>query len=149
MIVELIKDPETGDLILPLSDEIFDGLGWKIGDTIQWIDNKDGSWTMKKVEETQLVLVETVSMFRQRYMIEVPVGTDKQGNDKSLWALDTVTCNDAKEFSQEHLGETIVSHRVVSRKEAMTLCDTDNEYASNWNDDMKVKAFYTSWEDKE
>jgi hypothetical protein len=149
MIVELIKDPETGDLILPLSDEIFDGLGWKIGDTIQWIDNKDGSWTMKKVEETQLVLVETVSMFRQRYMVEVPVGTDRQGNDKSLWALDTVTCNDAKEFSQEHLGETIVSHRVVSRKEAMTLCDTDNEYASNWNDDMKVKAFYTSWEDKE
>jgi len=149
MIVELIKDPETGDLILPLSDEIFEGLGWKIGDTIQWIDNKDGSWTMKKVEETQLVLVETVSMFRQRYMIEVPVGTDKQGNDKSLWALDTVTCNDAKEFSQEHLGETIVSHRVVSRKEAMTLCDTDNEYASNWNDDMKVKAFYTSWENKE
>jgi len=149
MIVELIKDPETGDLILPLSDEIFDGLGWKIGDTIQWIDNKDGSWTMKKVEETQLVLVETVSMFRQRYMVEVPVGTDEQGNDKSLWALDTVSCNEAKEFSQEHLGETIVSHRVVSRKEAMTLCDTDNEYASNWNDDMKVKAFYTSWENKE
>ena len=149
MIVELIKDPETGDLILPLSDEIFDGLGCKIGDTIQWIDNKDGSWTMKKVEETQLVLVETVSMFRQRYMVEVPVGTDEQGNDKSLWALDTVSCNEAKEFSQEHLGETIVSHRVVSRKEAMTLCDTDNEYASNWNDDMKVKAFYTSWENKE
>jgi len=149
MIVELIKDPETGDSILPLSDEIFEGLGWKIGDTIQWIDNKDGSWTMKKIEETQLVLVETVSMFRQRYMVEVPVGIDEQGNDKSLWALDTVTCNDAKEFSQEHLGETIVSHRVVSRKEAMTLCDTDNEYASNWNDDMKVKAFYTSWEDKE
>jgi hypothetical protein len=82
-------------------------------------------------------------------MVEVPVGTDRQGNDKSLWALDTVSCNDAKEFSQEHLGETIVSHRVVSRKEAMTLCDTDNEYASNWNDDMKVKAFYTSWEDIE
>jgi hypothetical protein len=149
MIVELIKDPETGELILPLSDEIFQNLGWEIGDTIQWIDNKDGSWTMKKIEETQLVLVETVSMFRQRYMGEVPVGTDEQGNDKSLWALDTVTCNEAKEFSQEHLGETIVSHRVVSKKEAMSLCDIDNAYASNWNDDMKVKAFYTPWEDKE
>ena len=149
MIVELIKDPETGELILPLSDEIFQNLGWEIGDTIQWIDNKDGSWTMKKIEETQLVLVETVSMFRQRYMVEVPVGTDEQGSDKSLWALDTVTCNEAKEFSQEHLGETIVSHRVVSKKEAMSLCDVDNAYASNWNDDMKVKAFYTPWEDKE
>jgi anion-transporting ArsA/GET3 family ATPase len=149
MIVELIKDPETGELILPLSDEIFENLGWEIGDTIQWIDNKDGSWTMKKIEETQLVLVETVSMFRQRYMVEVPIGTDEQENDKSLWALDTVTCNEAKEFSQEHLGETIVSHRVVSKKEAMSLCDVDNAYASNWNDDMKVKAFYTPWEDKE
>jgi len=149
MIVELIKDSETGELILPLSDEIFENLGWEIGDTIQWIDNKDGSWTMKKIEETQLVLVETVSMFRQRYMVEVPVGTDEQGNDKSLWALDTITCNEAKEFSQEHLGETIVSHRVVSKKEAMSLCDVDNAYASNWNDDMKVKAFYTPWEDKE
>ena len=149
MIVELEKDPETGDLILPLSEEILDGLNWKIGDTIQWIDNKDGTWTMKKIEETQLVLVETVGMFRHRYMVEVPTGTDEQGNDRSLWALDTVTCNEAKEFSQESLGETIVSHRVVSRKEAMTLCDIDNAYASSWNDDMKAKAFYTSWNKQE
>ena len=32
---------------------------------------------------------------------------------KKEWALDTVTMNEAEEFSQEHLGEQIVSHRVI------------------------------------
>jgi hypothetical protein len=49
-IVTLEEDPETGDLILPLSDEILEGVDWKEGDTIEWIDNKDGSWTMLKKE---------------------------------------------------------------------------------------------------
>lgn len=42
------EDPETGDLILPFSDEILAEVGWKEGDVIEWIDNKDGSWTMRK-----------------------------------------------------------------------------------------------------
>ena len=42
-------------------------------------------------EETQLVLVECVSMFRMRYLVEVPVGIDSYGNDKKDWALDTVS----------------------------------------------------------
>lgn len=41
-------DDGSGDLVLPLSDEILDGLDWKIGDTVEWIDNKDGSWTLRK-----------------------------------------------------------------------------------------------------
>ena len=100
-IISLEEDPETGDLILPLSDDILEDAGWKTGDTIEWIDNKDGSWTMRKKEETQWVLVETVSMFRERYMVEVPVGTDRYGKDKSEWALDTVVLEEAKEFSQK------------------------------------------------
>ena len=43
-VVTLITDPETGDLILPLDDEIWEGTGWHIGDTLEWIDQKDGSW---------------------------------------------------------------------------------------------------------
>jgi hypothetical protein len=46
-IVELIEDGE--DLILPLGDEIFDELGWQVGDTVNWSDNGDGSWTVRKV----------------------------------------------------------------------------------------------------
>ena len=144
--INLEEDPETGDLILPLNDDILEGTGWKTGDTIDWIDNKDGSWTMKKIE-TQWVLVETVSTFRERYMVEVPVGVDRYGKDKADWALDTVTLEEAKEFSQEHLGETIMSHRVVTKEEALALCDKDNDYARVWNDELKVKTFFTTMEE--
>ena len=141
--ISLEEDPETGDLILPLNDDILEQTGWKTGDSIDWIDNKDGSWTMKKIE-TQWVLVETVSMFRERYMVEVPVGIDRYGKDKADWALDTVTLEEAKEFSQEHLGETIVSHRVVTKEDALAMCDKDNDYARVWNDELKVQTFFTS-----
>jgi hypothetical protein len=99
-------------------------------------------------EKTQLVLVETVSMFRMRYVVEVPVGIDDYGNDKALWALDTVTLNEAQEFSQEHLGETIVSHRVVSKKEALALCDIDNDYTKGWSKDKKIEVFFTPWKEQ-
>jgi hypothetical protein len=144
--VNLEKDPETGDLILPLNDDILEQTGWKTGDAIDWTDNKDGSWTMKKIE-TQWVLVEAISTFRERYMVEVPVGVDKFGKDKTLWALDTVTMGEAKEFSQEHLGETIVSHRVISKDDALALCDKDNDYAKNWSDEIKMNTFFTKIEE--
>jgi hypothetical protein len=140
--INLEEDPETGDLILPLNDDILEQTGWKTGDSIDWIDNKDGSWTMKKIE-TQWVLVETISTFRERYMVEVPVGVDRYGKDKADWALDTVTMGEAKEFSQEHLGETIVSHRVVTKEEALAMCDKENEYAKKWNDELKIQTFFT------
>jgi len=87
-------------------------------------------------EKKEWVLVETVSQFRMRYMIEVP-------KDKKEWALDTVVMNEAKEFSQVHLGETIVSHRVVSKKEALAICDEDNNYCKSWTKDKKESAFFT------
>ena len=43
-------DDGSGDLVLPLSDEFMAEAGWAIGDTIEWIDNKDGTWTMVKKE---------------------------------------------------------------------------------------------------
>ena len=141
--INLEEDPETGDLILPLNDDILEQTGWKTGDSIDWIDNKDGSWTMKKIE-TQWVLVETVSTFRERYMVEVPVGVDQYGKDKVEWALDTVVMEEAKEFSQQHLGQTIVSHRVVTKEEALAMCDKENDYAKKWNDELKIKTFFTS-----
>jgi hypothetical protein len=42
------QDPETGDLILPFTQEILDELQWKEGDVLEWIDNKDGSWSLEK-----------------------------------------------------------------------------------------------------
>ena len=46
--VTLDEDPNTGDLIMPLPQEILDLQGWKEGDVLEWTDNKDGSWSLSR-----------------------------------------------------------------------------------------------------
>ena len=138
MAIVTLEEDKDGNLVLPISDEMMAELGWMIGDTIKWNDNKDGTWTMTKKQETELVLVECVSTFRMRYMVEVPKG-------KAEWALDTVTMNEAEEFSQEHISEQIVSHRVVSEDEVIAICDVDNHYCSTWTREKKLETFVTEW----
>lgn len=149
-IATLQEDPETGDMILPLPNDLMKSQKFEIGDILKWKDNKDGSYSLSKKasEEKQWVLVEAVNTFRTRYMVEVPVGIDDHGNDKVKWALDTVVMGEAKEFSQEHLGEQIVSHRVMTRKEALALCDVDNDYTNSWDKEQKMKNFFTTWEEQ-
>jgi hypothetical protein len=93
-----------------------------------------------KEQKTSWVLVECVSQFRMRYMVEVPA-------DHPEYALDTVTLNQAKEFSQEHLGETIVSHRVIKERDALELCDVDNNYCKSWTKAKKLENFFTYEQD--
>ena len=135
------EDPDTGDVILPLPDELLEQIAWEEGDTLEFRDNHDGSFTLSKKQETELVMVDTVSSYRIRYAVEVPKG-------KSVWALDTVTMNDAKEFSQEWLGEQIVSHRVVTEAEALKMCDEDNAYCSEWKPELKKRNFFTTLEEQ-
>jgi hypothetical protein len=145
--IEIQEDPETGDSIIEFPPDLMTEAGWKEGDVLDWGDNKDGSYTLTKKIETQWVLVECVSTFHNRYMVEVPLGTDQYGKDKSEWALDTVTMQEAQEFSQEHIGEQIISHRVVSKEEALVLCDRDNDYTTSWTEEKKVEVFFTPWKE--
>ena len=50
--VNVEEDPETGDLILPLPPDLLEEAGWKEGDSLNWIDQKDGSWRLEKVDTT-------------------------------------------------------------------------------------------------
>jgi hypothetical protein len=127
-----VKEAPNGDAVLPLPQDLLDEMEWGEGDVLNWKDNNDGSFTLSKVRETEIVLVETVSTFRIRYAVRVPKG-------KSEWALDTVTCDNAKELSQEHLTETIVSHRVISEKEYLEIYDKDNAYLFGMDDDKKLE----------
>ncbi len=43
------EDPETGEILLPLPEDLLKIQGWKTGDTFEWEDNEDGSWSLKKV----------------------------------------------------------------------------------------------------
>ena len=78
-----------------------------------------------------MILVDCISTFRIRYVIDT---------DNIEWAEDTVVMEEAKEFSQLHLGEQIVSSRVITKEEYLTLFDEDNEYLSEWEDDMKLRS---------
>ena len=50
-IVEIEKDSD-GELVLPFSEETIEELGWTTGDTLQWIDNNDGTFSLKKYEDS-------------------------------------------------------------------------------------------------
>jgi hypothetical protein len=132
-----VQEDTVGDCFIELPEDLLAEAGWKEGDTIHFDDNGDGSFTMSKRE---WVLVEAISQFRERYLVQVPQG-------KTDWALDTVTMEEAKEFSQKHLGETIVSHRIVSQEEALKLCDVDNDYCKHWSEEQKIDNFFTKIED--
>lgn len=46
--VQVIEDPNNPEeLLLDLGTELCEELGWKAGDTVQWVDNKDGTWQIK------------------------------------------------------------------------------------------------------
>jgi len=45
----LKEDPEfPGEFMLDLGQDLVDQLGWKIGDTVTWRDNQDGTWTLTR-----------------------------------------------------------------------------------------------------
>ena len=43
-------DDGSGDAILTFPPDLLEQAGWKEGDTIKWVDQKDGSWQLKKVD---------------------------------------------------------------------------------------------------
>lgn len=69
-----------------------------------------------------LFLVETVSQFRLRYVVQ----TD---NPESV--ADTITMQEAEEFGQKYIGETIVSTRQVTSEEIPGLFFEDHPYLAH------------------
>jgi hypothetical protein len=50
------EDPNTGDGILVLPQDLLDSAGWVEGDNLLWIDNKDGTWSLVKEDLTNFVI---------------------------------------------------------------------------------------------
>ena len=51
-IVEVSMDGLTGDAIIPIPDEVIDLVEWNLYDELEWIDNKDGSYILRKVQKS-------------------------------------------------------------------------------------------------
>jgi hypothetical protein len=48
-VATVVEDPDhPGELLLDLGTELCAELDWQIGDTLEWIDQKDGSWLLQK-----------------------------------------------------------------------------------------------------
>ena len=78
-------------------------------------------------------LVETVSVFRMRYVVEAKTASD---------ARDEVTISvgdDFKEFSQLHLDEMISSTREIDQAEYLRVFDEDNVYLKDWTEEQKLQ----------
>lgn len=75
-------------------------------------------------------LVETISVFRIRYVVEC---------ESAEHAKDVVTMNEAEEFSQLHIDEMITSTREIDDAEYLRLFDEDNDYLRSWSEDQKFK----------
>ena len=75
--------------------------------------------------DNEIVLVETVSTFKHVYAIRVPKG-------KVEWALDSVVMNEVEnEILQNHIDESVFSHRVVSEEELSEIFKEGNGYESS------------------
>ena len=79
----------------------------------------------------KIYLVEAVSMFRMRYVVEAECADH---------ACDEVVMNHdghLKEFSQKHLDEVITSTRELTEAEYLKLFDEDNDYLAEWTEEQK------------
>lgn len=91
-------------------------------------------------QKPEYVVVTCVSTFRNRYVIPVDE-LQKMNPDAEVdpsWALDAVTCEDVKEFSQRHVGEQIIDAQVLREPEVLQFFDADNDYLKDWTEDQKL-----------
>ena len=90
---------------------------------------------------TKYAVVTAVSQFRIRYVI--PMDELQKLNPEApvelQWAEDCVTCEEVKDFSQKHLGETIIDTVEMSEDEVLEFFDADNGYLSEWPREQKLK----------
>lgn len=90
---------------------------------------------------SKIVLVETISTFRHVYAVELK---DDEPND---YAVEDVIMEmhpngELEDFAQQHIGESIFSHRAVTEEEYIQLFDEMNDYLKEWTPEQKKKFIY-------
>ena len=45
------EDKKTKNLFIKLPSRLIKKMNWKIGDPLEWLDNKNGSYTLQKYEQ--------------------------------------------------------------------------------------------------
>jgi hypothetical protein len=92
-------------------------------------------------------LVEVISQHLVRYVVEAR--EESHALDEVFMKCELYS-EDWQEFSQKHLGDTILSSREVDEEEILRVFDTDNDYLKEWSQEKKLTFINTiEYEDKE
>jgi hypothetical protein len=83
----------------------------------------------------KLYLVETVSIFRMRYVVEAKEAG--HANDEVVMNVNGNYNQGFSEFSQHHVDECITSTREVTEEEYLKLFGEDNDYLDSWTVEEK------------
>jgi hypothetical protein len=97
--------------------------------------------------ETKIVLVESISMFRMRYAVEVPVDHPEYAGDTVVTGKD-IDGNEIAELSQLHLDEVISSMRTVTKEEYIKVFREDNPYINSWTDEKIMEYVNKGYRDE-
>ena len=81
------------------------------------------------MSKKKYVMVECVATYRLRYVVEL------NEDDPKEWACDTVVRGPEEELAQHFLGETIISHREVSKEDLKQLAVEDCSVYEDWSEE--------------
>ena len=95
-------------------------------------------WTEVEEVEKKLYMVETVSIFRMRYVVEAREASHAE--DEVTMRL---TAGDFNEFSQKHIDECITTTRELSASDFLKEYDADNDYLASWPIENKMQVINT------
>ena len=78
-------------------------------------------------------LIETVSVFRHRYVIE----TDTQEKAEDA-VINHIEIGDLREFSQKHITESIPECKEISDSDYLKMFDQENDFITDWPVSQKL-----------
>ena len=82
---------------------------------------------------SKYVMVNAVSMFNMKYVIEVP------DEIEPCYLLDyvekQVAAENTKEFTQRHMGETVSNYEVVTQQQILDAFRNEEPYFAEWPDE--------------
>ena len=82
--------------------------------------------------EKKYIMVECLSTYRMRYAVEL------NADDPDVWACDTVVMSPDIELGQQWLGESIFSHREVSKEDLVKYAVEDCDAYKSWTEEKVI-----------
>ena len=107
---------------------------------------------MKKELEGKYVVVTAISSFKMKYVIpteelqKLNETTELDQERAREWAEECVIMEEVKDFSQKHIGETVIETQILDEDTILEIFDRENDYLSEWTREKKID-YIRHWED--